>query len=153
MAIVAAIGLIVDSFIDNDVSLAVSFVVTSVILFFGFLFLARRGKEGALISGTGMRTAIAGTVVMEYLLLVGDVAFFLPRAENQQAVLNPITQMMISSFTTIVGIVIAFYFGSSALLQMRGQIPDPTGITQKSSLTKKQIPSEAIEEQPADGTP
>jgi len=69
--------------------------------------------------GTGpedMRTAIAGAIVTVYLVLVADVAFFALAGEEKLS-LHPITETMITSFTTIVAIVIPFYFGASAYAQ------------------------------------
>ena len=60
-----------------------------------------------------MRTAMAGAIVVEYLTLVGTLAFFV------QGELPPIAQTMITNFTTVVGIVIAFYFGASAFVQLQ----------------------------------
>jgi hypothetical protein len=121
VALITAISLVVIPayHIRTNVSLSVSFDVTTVILFFGFLFLARGGKEGGLISGSGMRTAIAGTVIIEYLILVGTVAYYGPTMAHED--LPPITQLMVSNFTTVVQFVIAFYFGSSAATQIFSQ--------------------------------
>ncbi|MEM9160303.1 MAG: hypothetical protein AAGB46_14760 [Verrucomicrobiota bacterium] len=64
-----------------------------------------------------MRSAIAGAIVIQYLTLVATVAYFNKPLEE----VHPLTQMVLTNFTTIVGIVIAFYFGSSAYLQKKGQ--------------------------------
>ena len=84
----------------------------------------RTSSEGVL------RGAIATAIVVQYLVLVGIVAFF-GRGPEQ---LPPITQTMISSFTTIVGVVVAFYFGSSAYVE-----------AEKSKATVSGIPSEKRE--------
>lgn len=62
-----------------------------------------------------MRSAIAGSIVIEYITLIALVAFFRESPDE----IHPVTQMMINNFTTIVGIVIAFYFGSSAYVQAK----------------------------------
>ena len=62
-----------------------------------------------------MRFAIAGSIVIEYIVLVGIVGFFKEGPEE----LPIITQIILSNFTSVVGVVIAFYFGSSAYLQAR----------------------------------
>jgi hypothetical protein len=87
-------------------------VGTGVITFFGLLILGHNGEERWKITGESMRTAIAGAIVVEYLALVGTVAFFV------QGQMPPIAQTMITNFTTIVGVVIAFYFGASAFVQV-----------------------------------
>lgn len=86
-------------------------VLTSGIFVF-FLLLSRPSSDS---NETKLRSAIAGGVVVQYLVLVGTVAFF----EQGPKQLPPITQTLITSFTSIVGIVIAFYFGSSAYVEAR----------------------------------
>jgi protein-S-isoprenylcysteine O-methyltransferase Ste14 len=88
-------------------------VGTGAITFFGLLILCQTSEERWKLPEDSMRTVIAGTIVVEYLALVGTVAFFV------QGEMPPITQTMITNFTTIVGIVIAFYFGASAVLQLQ----------------------------------
>lgn len=60
-----------------------------------------------------LRSAIAAGIVIQYLALVATVAFF----EQGPKELPPITQTLITNFTSIVGVVIAFYFGSSAYIE------------------------------------
>ena len=68
-----------------------------------------------------MRLAIAGSVVIEYHgCLVAVVTFFQKDPEE----LPPITQTIINSFTTIVGVVVAFYFGSSTIIMARRKAAD-----------------------------
>ena len=88
-------------------------VGTGGITFFGLLFLFQAGEERWKTTEDSIRTVIAGTIVMEYLALVGTVAFFV------QGEMPKITETLIANFTTIVGIVIAFYFGSSAFVQVQ----------------------------------
>jgi hypothetical protein len=49
--------------------------------------------------------------------LIGIVAFFKEGPEKMPI----ITQTMLSNFTAVVGVVIAFYFGSSAYIQSKKQ--------------------------------
>jgi hypothetical protein len=53
---------------------------------------------------------------------------------------------MISSFTTVVGVVIAFCFGGSALTQMRRQIRD-SDVSGKSARSPGQAASETKPEE------
>ncbi len=86
-------------------------VGVTVISFFGLLVLCQTNEERWKITADTMRTAIAGTIVIVYLVLVGTVAFI------SKGKMAEITRTMITNFTAIVGIVIAFYFGSSAYIQ------------------------------------
>lgn len=88
-------------------------VGTGAITFFGLMVLCQTSEERWMVTEDSMRTVIAGTIVVEYLVLVGTVAFFV------QGQMPPITQAMVTSFTTIVGLVIAFYFGASAVVQVQ----------------------------------
>ena len=51
--------------------------------------------------------------------MVALVAFF-NRASDATGNISPVTQTLLSNFTSVVGVVVAFYFGSSALMQMKG---------------------------------
>jgi protein-S-isoprenylcysteine O-methyltransferase Ste14 len=84
-----------------------------------------------------VRAAIAISIVVEYLVLVGIVAFFAHGAEQLPA----ITQTLVTNFTTVVGVVIAFFFGSSVYLQSQnrsrvGQLTDPKDRTSDSDVQK-----------------
>jgi arginine exporter protein ArgO len=92
-------------------------VGTAVTCFFGLLILTQTKEDRWEVTEESMRTAIAGTIVITYLVLVGIVAFFV--AGPKQAELPGITQTMITNFTTIVGTVVAFYFGASAYVQAK----------------------------------
>jgi len=86
---------------------------TGIVSFFGLFYISQSAEGGQQDRDEALRFAIAGAVVIEYLVLVGIVAFFKEGAEQ----LPVITQTLISNFTAIVGVVIAFYFGSSAYVQ------------------------------------
>lgn len=88
-------------------------VGAGVITFFSLLILCQTGEERWKITGESMRTAMAGAIVVEYLALVGTLAFFVQKEMPRFA------ETMITNFTTIVGIVIAFYFGASAFVQLQ----------------------------------
>jgi hypothetical protein len=85
----------------------------AIVSFFGLYKLSLPSEETAQDREASLRFAIAGSIVIEYLVLVGIVAFFKQGPDE----LPPITNTLITSFTTIVGVVIAFYFGSSAYVQ------------------------------------
>jgi hypothetical protein len=95
--------------IPPNTFLAMGLVSVGVITFFGFLAYGTEPED--------MRTAIAVALVAVYLILVGESAFF--GYLRKSVTLDPLTQAMITSFTTIVGIVIPTYFGASAYTQTR----------------------------------
>lgn len=85
-----------------------------------FILVYDRGQENTnsiFALESSIRTAIAVSIVVQYLVLIGIVAFFAPSTDNDK--LSAITQPLISSFTTIVSVVIAFYFGSSTITEIQ----------------------------------
>jgi hypothetical protein len=60
------------------------------------------------------RAGIAAAIITEYLVLVGLVAFHKLGPEE----LPPIAKEMVASFTANIGVVIATYFGASAVVEI-----------------------------------
>jgi hypothetical protein len=98
-----------------EAPLSVAVIATAVIVFVGLLAVTQEKSGRWELTDAGMRTAIAGTIVLEYLVLVAIVAFFRPEMGTAQ--LPAISTTLVTNFTTIVGIVIAFYFGASAYVE------------------------------------
>jgi hypothetical protein len=94
--------------------LAGSTVATSIITFFGFLILGAGADQGRPLNERNLRFAIAGSVVITYLVVVGMGIFFIKASEMPE-----IASSLLTSFTSIVGVVVAFYFGASAYTEMR----------------------------------
>jgi FlaA1/EpsC-like NDP-sugar epimerase len=102
---------------DSNGPFIVVVVATVVLSFVSLLALTQNNSERWQITEGNMRTAIAGTIVISYLVLVGIVAFFTHGPEKLPA----IGETMVTNFTTIVGVVVAFYFGASAYVQASSQ--------------------------------
>jgi hypothetical protein len=87
-------------------------VAVAVITFFGFI----HGMSGAEqpVTDAIMRSAVTAALVVTDLVLIGIVAFY--RAGGP---MPPLTAEMIRSFTALVGVAIAFYFGATAVVQLR----------------------------------
>lgn len=66
-------------------------------------------------ASVAMRDAIAAGFVLVYLCVVSWSAFFNYQREGDEMKLSPITENMINNFTTLTGVVVAFYFGAQAL--------------------------------------
>jgi hypothetical protein len=96
-------------FTSPGIFLSLALVAAAVITFFGFLWYG--------VDAGSMRTAITVSVVTVYLILVGLVAF-LPE-QNPGSQLPAITNTMLTSFTAIVGIVVPFYFGATAYVEIQ----------------------------------
>jgi hypothetical protein len=111
---VVAICVVLASRLDNDAPLSFGTAAAGIITFFHFVAVGRRTRQGEPASGEGsFRRAIAGAIIVEYIVLVGIVAYF----KRPQEALPAITQALVTNLTTVVGIVIAFYFGSSAYVE------------------------------------
>ena len=79
----------------------------AMIVFFGLLY-GGPSSDGA----ANIRNAIAGSMIVTYLLLVVSLLFYnLGMSELPKA-----TEVLLTSFTTTIGIVIASYFGASAYI-------------------------------------
>lgn len=85
-------------------------VAVALITFFGFLHLGMRTNKSGLIADSDMRTSITAAIIVSYLTIMGMAIFF---GENAGK-MPPISQTLLTNFTSIVGVVIAFYFGSTA---------------------------------------
>lgn len=97
--------------------LSFAVAAVSVLTFFGFLQLGRSVPSGQADSDRSERRAIAATAVVVYLVLVSIVTFFGLTDKTQQ--LNPLTNLLVTNFTAVVGVIVAFYFGSSAYVEKR----------------------------------
>jgi hypothetical protein len=120
ITLLTAVGAYLAVLWDTNAPYLVVAVGTAATCFFGLLILTQTKDEEWVLTEETMRTAIAGTIVVVYLVLVGIVAFFVVGPTN----LPGITQTMVTNFTTIVGIVIAFYFGASAYVQAQREKSD-----------------------------
>jgi len=91
-------------------------ISTATITFVSLVMLCERDSPSGALSEQTMRTAISGTIVVVYLVLISYATFnFIP---GQQ---SPIAGTLITSFTATVGVVVAFYFGASAYVQARSK--------------------------------
>ena len=103
--------------------LAFCVIAAALITFFWFLSRSKNDAASQLNDGV-LRKAIAASIVVEYIVLVGTFAFW---GDSTVAQLPPMTALLVPSFTSIVGIVIAFYFGASAYVEARGRSQGTNG--------------------------
>ena len=101
--------------IGSDSILAIAFLLIALTTFYGFLRLSAPGETEWALTTEKLRNAIAASLIITYLVLMAIAVFF----AHQTGELPAITRSMINSFTAIVGVVIAFYFGSSAYIQAK----------------------------------
>ncbi len=113
LAFIVGLGIYLAEVIGRDSPLSVALACVGISAFLFLLKIKSVDSRSNRLTEATMRFAIAGAIVIEYLVLVAVVAFFRETPED----LHPLTKTLIGNFTTIVGIVIAFYFGSSAYAQ------------------------------------
>ena len=106
----------------DDTLLALTSFLIGAITFFGIAggVDLRRGRQ-SLTKGR-MRTAIAASIVITYLFVLSLALFLQPpkptsASDTSPAQINPITEAFMNSFTNVVGVPVAFYFGASAVAE------------------------------------
>jgi hypothetical protein len=124
--LIVAAGLVaVIYFHQSAAYFAFSMITLALVTFFGFLIMGIKPNENPPISSSVLRMAITIAIIALYLSVVALTTFF----RNWSDDIQPLTQSMLSNFTTIVGVVIAFYFTSSVYIegQDRKKINDGKG--------------------------
>jgi hypothetical protein len=92
-------------------AIALAFVTFFIMLSFSQ---GERGRSWD-ITDSAMRHAIASSVIVLYLYLVGTVVFWAEKEKEGQ--LPQLSLTFLSNFTSIIGVVIGFYFASSAVVE------------------------------------
>lgn len=103
---------------------AFAIVAIGILTFFELLYNSLQGSQNAPIQDRDLRIAITGSVTTMYLALVGYGAFMRIPLDQREA---PMAQALVTSFTAVMSVVIAFYFGTSAYLERRNEGPRPQG--------------------------
>lgn len=92
--------------------LAATSMILALTTFFGLLAASESSGRGWGLNKGGMRGAIAATMLVVYFFVLSLNAF-----QPFQWNMSEMMQTMMTSFTTILGIMIPFYFGASAYVQ------------------------------------
>ena len=94
----------------------IALIATGVVAFVSLVLLCEGDSPGRSLTEQTMRTAVSGTMVLVYLVLISYSTFNL--VPEQQ---SPLAGTLITNFSAIVGVVIASYFGASAYVQARNK--------------------------------
>lgn len=120
LILLAIVGSAVWSFFPRDqFSANVDFIIgvtafaIGVVTFFGIAGLNRSPQDPPLLTDERLRTAIACGLLMSYLYMVTFTTF----VANALKV-GEVTKAFVESFSSVMGITIAFYFGASAATQI-----------------------------------
>jgi hypothetical protein len=123
LLVVIAVSLVGTGAFETRKFIIFSVIASGLLTFFGFLWIGVQENADGALTEQAMRTAIAASAVASYLVLVGHGVFFV----EDIGAMPPIAQALLTSFTTIVGIVLAFYFGSTAYLDAKKLQQKPDG--------------------------
>ena len=99
---------------SHDGILALTLTAVAIITFFGFIALEQSLGGEWKLTKAGMRNAITVSVLTVYFVLLALI-IFLKSPEKPQ----PLTETLVSNFTVVVGVVIAFFFGASAYVEVK----------------------------------
>ncbi len=117
---VAGVGIGAAGYLDNLFPTIFVIIITGMLTFFGFVSRNVHGKPDARIEDPDIRIAIAASLTMMYMVIAG-YGIWVTRLESP----SPIAQTLLTSLSTLVGTVIAFYFGTSAYLEGKGKAAEP----------------------------
>jgi len=106
--------------------MAFGFGSVSIITFLGMLYIQR-----SIESKIDLKIPIASSITIIYILLVVTWAFYRSTGDLPQ-----MTETLMSSFTSITGIVIAFYFGSSAYIEVHKKLSKDSEESSNKPLNK-----------------
>jgi peptidoglycan/LPS O-acetylase OafA/YrhL len=115
LLIVVGLGYVSSVLLKHSSCLSFSMLSIAFISFFGFLWIYSCDNQEFKVDEQSLQNTIATTIVIVYLALVTTVVFF----KEYQEELPKITETLLINFTVIVGIIIAFYFGSTAIEKIK----------------------------------
>ena len=92
---------------------------TGISTFYGILLYSLSRSDDSQVRDGHIRPAIAGGLTAMYLVLVGFGVFIVKSTPQQE--IDPLAQHLITSFSSVIGVVIAFYFGSEVFIESRRQ--------------------------------
>jgi hypothetical protein len=126
-------GPVLADIIDTDVPVQCSVGIVAIVTFVGFLTFHMTGERERSPDAV-MRPTIAATFVIVFLALVSVTAFFTGETEE---VASPIASNLLSNFATLTGVVVAFYFGASAVEGALRQRDSTETVPEESSRTRR----------------
>lgn len=101
---------------ESDFVVGVTAFSIGVVTFFGITELSRSSEDSRVFREENLRAAIAGSLVVTYLFIV-SFSSFVRSAETAGVV----TKEFIASFSQVISVTIAFYFGATAATQIFGK--------------------------------
>ena len=119
LIVLAVVGSLLWSFRlvpESDFVISVTAFSIGVVTFFGITDLNRSAEGSRLFREEDLRTAIAGSLVVTYLFIVCFTSFV--KSADTAGI---VTREFIQSFSQVISVTIAFYFGATAATQIFGK--------------------------------
>lgn len=114
--LVIGVCLGVDSLINSRYPMIFAVIASAVLTFFGLLLYFIGSTPADKVKDRDVRTAIAAAITIMYLVLAGYGVFLV---ENKVGKMDPLANTLMTTLSTVVGVVVAFYFGSSAYIEAK----------------------------------
>jgi uncharacterized membrane protein len=103
-------------FPDSDFLVSLTAFSIGVVTFFGITEVNRSAEDSRVFREENLRTAIAGSLVITYLFIVCFTSFV--RSAETAGI---VTKEFIQSFSQVISVTIAFYFGATTASQIFGK--------------------------------
>jgi uncharacterized membrane protein len=98
---------------ESDFIVSATAFSIGIVTFFGITDLSRSASDDRLFNDETLRTAIAASLVLTYLFIVCFTSFV--KSADAAGV---VTREFIQSFSQVISVTIAFYFGATAATQI-----------------------------------
>jgi hypothetical protein len=106
LILIAIIGPVIWSVLPgHDFVVSVTAFAIGVVTFFGIAEISRPASAQNVLKGDHLRTAIACSLITNYLFIVYFTTFV-----STSQVTGGVTQEFVTSFSNVIGVTIAFYF-------------------------------------------
>jgi hypothetical protein len=122
LIVIAIVGPLAWNFIrieDRDLFVSITAFSIGVLTFFGVSELNRSTERGKVLSEETLRTAIASSLLTTYLFIVCFTSFV-----RTADTAGTVTQAFVQSFSQVISVTIAFYFGATTATQIFGKRGD-----------------------------
>jgi hypothetical protein len=115
LILIVLVGGLVGAYFVSKAFFSGMVVIIALITFFGFLILGSSKEQHEELTEKNMRLAVAASIVITYMVIVGTTIFF----GEHIGKMPDLASTALTSFTSIVGVVVAFYFGGSVYTEIQ----------------------------------
>ena len=101
---------------------AIMLIGSAVITFFSFLGLPGNVDKNGAFRESRIRLAIAGTLIIAYLVYFGSVVYLVPGVDKSGKEIETFARNVLPTLTNLLMVTISFYFGSTAAIEIAGSL-------------------------------